>query len=190
MANKILVQEMDDTPPQILFRDSTDYAPAAANTISKGTPTAVQIDLTSVANNAARQSTKFDLGGDRAPAYAVRAAFELAATPTAGALIKLYLAPSSSATAANGNPGGVSGSDSAYAGYSSNLDASLKQLQLIGTFVCTAQATATIQVAECGVFYPTERYGTLIVDNDSGAAFHSDMVESSIVFDPIIPEIQ
>ena len=43
---------------------------------------------------------------------------------------------------------------------------------------------------EVGIFSPPERYGSLIVKNESGAAFHSDDVESHIVFDPIVPEIQ
>lgn len=194
MANTLLVTEIPNTSPaQILFRDVTDYAPAAANVLTKsgGTPTAVQIDMTGVANNAARQSDKVDLGAVRAPSYAVRAAFELAATPTAGNLIKLYWAPSQSATAGTANAGGVSGADSAYAGYSANLDAALRQLIYIGPFVCTAQATGTVQIGEVqGILAPTERYGTLIIDNDSGAAFHSDAVEISVVFDPIVPELQ
>lgn len=192
MPNKVLVQGFDGTPPQITFRDSTDFSPTTANDLrhASATDTEVQIDLTSLADAAARQSDKVDLGENRAPAYKVRCAFELAATPTAGEVIELYWAPSQHATAANGNPGGVSGSDSAYSGYSSNLADSVKQLDLIGVFVCTAQATSTVQVGEVGVFQPTERHGSLVVKNESGAAFHSDAVEHHIVFDPIVPELQ
>jgi hypothetical protein len=57
-------------------------------------------------------------------------------------------------------------------------------------FVCSSDATGTVQVAEVGTFSPPERYGTLVVKNESGAAFHSDDVESHVVFDPVIPEIQ
>ena len=185
MPNEVLRKVGD----QLCFRDSTDFNPAAANDLTQS-PTNVQIDCTSLADAAARQSDKIDLGARRAPAYAVMAAFEIAATPTAGDLIELYWAPSPDATAANGNPGGVSGADAAYAGYSANLAASVKQLQLIGTFVCTAQATGTIQIAFVGVFSPTERYGTLVVKNESAAAFHSDMVETHVVFDPVIDEVQ
>lgn len=192
MANKYLVQAMDDTPPQILLRDSTDYAPAAANVLTTGTPTAVQINLEGLTVNEARQSDKFDLGENRAPAYAVRASFEFAATPTAGVIIRVYAAPSQSATAANGNGGNVSGSDSDYTGYSSNIEASVKQLDLIGAFTLTAQATGTIQKGEVqGMFYPKERYCTLVVVMPAaGATFHSDAVETSMVLDPQIPELQ
>ena len=57
-------------------------------------------------------------------------------------------------------------------------------------FVCTVQTTATVQVAEVGMFTPSERYGSLVVKNESAAAFHSDDVESHVVFDPIVPEVQ
>jgi hypothetical protein len=150
----------------------------------------VQLSMASVANNAARQSAKTDLGANRPEVYDVIAAFELAATPTAGNVIELWWAPSPNATAANANPGAVSGSDAAYAGYSSNLDASIKQLQFIGDFVCTAQATGTIQVARAGSFRPRERYGSLVVYNKSGAAFHSDDVECHVVMIPQLPQVQ
>ena len=90
-----------------------------------------------------------------------------------------------SATAGTANPGAVSGADAAYTGYSSNLDASIKQLQYIGDFVCTAQPTATIQIARVGAFRPKHRYGSLVVYNKSGAAFHSDAVEISVLLSPV-----
>ena len=175
---------------QIVFRDVTDFGPATNVDLRQGTPTACQLDLTSVANSAARQSDKVDLGANRAPAYEVLAAFELAATPTAGSVIELWWAPSSSGTAAKGNPGGVAGADGAYAGYSSNLADSINQCQFIGDFVCTVQATATIQIGRVGTLIPRFRYGTLVVRNLSGAAFHSDAVESHVVFQPILPQVQ
>jgi len=193
MANKALLQEIDGAPPQITFADhAIDYNPTAANDLrhASAVDTEVQLDLTGLADGAARQSAKVDLGEHRAALYAVRGAFEMAATPTAGELIELYWAPSQSATAGTGNPGGVSGSDAAYAGYSSNLAESVLQLIYIGSFVCTVQVATTVQIGEVGVFSPTERYGSLIVKNESGAAFHSDAVESHVVFDPIVDELQ
>lgn len=192
MANKLLLDEFDGTPAQITFRDVTDFSPTAANDLrhASATDTEVDLDLTGVANAAARQSAKVDLGAERAEWYHVRAAFELAATPTAGNVIELYWAPSQHATAGTGNPGAVSGADAAYTGYSANLTASVKQLLFIGAFICTAQATGTVQVGEVGRFSPPERYGSLVVVNNSAAAFHSDAVEIHVVFDPIVPELQ
>ena len=192
MANKVLIQEIDSSPDQITFADvGGDFSPTTANDLRhpSAADTEVQLSLASVADGAARESDKVDLGEHRAREYHVRAAFELAATPTAGDIIELYWAPSQHATAANGNPGGATGSDANYTGYGT-LSEAVKQLQFIGAFVCTSDATTTVQAAEIGRFSPPERYGSLIVKNESGAAFHSDDVECHVVFDPIVPEIQ
>lgn len=188
MANEVLLK----TGTQISFADHAgDFGPAAANDLEQGTPTDVQLALASVANDAARQSAKFDFGATRADRYSCMAALEFAASGlTAGEIVAFYLAPSPDGTAANGNPGGASGSDAAYAGYSSNLDDSLQQLDWIGSFIVTGQATTTIQIATVGVFSPPERYGSLIVVNRSGAALHTDDVEMHVVFNPIVDEIQ
>ena len=95
MANKILIAVQDGTPPQISFADhSNDFSPTAANNLEVGTPTDVNMQLASVADDAARQSDKADLGAVRAKEYGVRAAIEFAATPTAGAVVEFYWAPS------------------------------------------------------------------------------------------------
>ena len=186
---------MDGTPKQIVFADHAgDFNPTASNDLRKTTDGSqeldVQLALASVADAAGRQSTKVDLGENRAQAYQVRVAFEMAATPTAGDVIELYWATSWSSSTGTANPGNITGIDSAYAGYSSNLAASVKQLLWIGNFVCTAQTTATVQVSEVGLFSPPERYGVLVVKNESNAAFHSDDVECHVVFDPYILEVQ
>ncbi|MHA2380532.1 MAG: hypothetical protein ACXADS_14750, partial [Candidatus Thorarchaeota archaeon] len=118
MANKVLLQEMDDTPAQICFADfAGDYSPtSAADDLRKGTDTEVQLSLAGVADSAYRQAAKADLGVHRAPSYAVRAVLEWSVAPTAGDVVYIYWAASSSATAANGNPGNASGADAAYTG--------------------------------------------------------------------------
>lgn len=131
------------------------------------------ISMASVANAAARQSAKLDLGATRGAFYDVYADVEMAATPTAGNSVDLYWAPSVNATAGTDNPGNVTGTDAAYAGYSSNLTATLPQLQYIGSLTLTAQATATVQKGFVGRFSPAQRYGSLIVVNNGGAAFHT-----------------
>jgi len=191
MANKILISEQDGTPKQICFADhGGDFSPAAGTSLEFGAPTDVQITLAALADTAARQSAKVDLGTERAQVYKVRAAFEFAATPDDRDMVELYWAPSSSSTAANGNAGNIIGADAAYAGYSANLESSLLQLDMIGVFMTTVQATGTVQVAEVGFFSPSERYGSLVVNNESGANFHSNDIESHVVFDPVVPEVQ
>lgn len=191
-VSKFLVQAMDGTPPQISFANHAgDFSPTAANNLEVGTPTDCEMALTGLANGSYYQSAKVDLGENRAQFYKFRVAVEIAATPTAGNTIDLYWAPSGSGTAGTANPGGVSGAAGAYSGYSSNAAASVKQLDFIGSAVVTAQATATVQVIEVqGLFSPSERYGSLVVLNGSGAAFHSDDVEIHIVADPWIGESQ
>lgn len=191
-TNQVLIRETG-TPKQIVFRDSTDYgtAPAtAANNIETSDVTRVQLDMTSVANTAARQSTKADLGANRATEYAVKACIELAATPTAGKIIRAYWAPSHNATAGTGNAAGISGADSAYTGDNSNLADAVKQLIFIGSFVCTDLATTSAQIAEMGTLAPSARYGSLVLVNESGAAIHSDANEIAVTLTPIIIDIQ
>lgn len=172
---------------QFCFADHAgDFSPAAANDLRQGSETDAELELISLADDAARQSDKVDLTASRGPLFSVMAAIECAATPTAGATVDFYWAPSPDSVAANANPGGVSGSDAAYTGYSSNLDDSLQALQFIGSMIVTADATTTVQVGFIGSFMPTERYGTLIVVNRSGAALHSDDVEMHVILGEIV----
>ena len=143
------------------------------------------ISMASVANAAARQGVKLDLGATFACLWRVRAEVEMAATPTAGATVDLYWAPSGSATAGTDNPANVTGTDAAYTGYSSNVSASVRQLQYIGSLVLTAQATATVQRGEVGVFRPSSRYGSLVVVNNGGSAFHSSDSNVQFVMTPL-----
>lgn len=172
----------------IVLADSTDYSPAAVNNLGARTD---QLDLTSLAAGAARQSDKFDFGATRARRYNMMAAIEPASAPAAGEQIDFYLAFSPNGTAANANPGGISGSDSAYTGYSANLDDSLKQLMFIGSMTMTVQATPTVQIAQIGIILPPERYAALVVDNSMAADnLVANAVEMSVLITPIVDEIQ
>lgn len=196
MATKTLLTPMDGTPKQIVFANHAgDFGPTGANDLRITTDGSNELDVewapASLANGSYHQSAKFDFGSKWGLGYLPRLAVELAATPTAGNTISVYLAPSHSATAATANPGGVSGSNGAYTGYSSNADASIKQLgRPISVFKVTAQATTTVQIMKGQPFQAPSRYASIVVLNSSGAAFHSDDVEINLVFDPILPEFQ
>lgn len=198
MANEVLLK----VGTQICFADHAspdygsggegDFSPTAANDLQQGTPTKVLLEFedtgVGVVDGAARESAKVDLGPTRAAAYAIKACIEFAATPTAGDVVELYWNASPDATAANGNMGGATGSDGAYPS-SGTLADLVKQLELIGVFVCVG--ASGVQIADCGVFSPSERYGSLIVKNESGIGFFAtDDAESHIVFNPIVDEIQ
>jgi hypothetical protein len=147
------------------------------------------ITMTSVANAAGRQSVKADFGATRARYYDVFADVELAATPTAGNLIDVYLNPSGSATAGTDNLGNCSGTDAAHTGYSSNLAATVPQLIYVGSLVCTAQATSTVQSGYVGRVAIPQRYGSIVVVNNSGAAFHSAATNVRFRFVPVADTI-
>lgn len=168
-----------------VFRRQSGTAKTIKNSGGDAAITLASLANSSSESTGARQSVKLDLGATRGRSYQVKADFELAATPTAGNVIELWWSPSSSATAGTDNKGNASGTDASYTGYSSNISASLKQCQLIGAFVCTAQATSTVQKATvAGAFVPQERYGSLIVFNKSGAAFHSTGTNQVITLTP------
>ena len=162
--------------------------------ISSGTPLTIRnsggsaaITLASLANGngtsaGGRQSATLDLGANWAQRWRLEADFELAATPTAGNAINLFASWSDATGAGEGN---TSGSDAAYTGYSNNIDASTRQLELLGAFVVTAQATSTVQKAYIGVIFPKARYLNLVVDNRSGAAFHSSDTNQVITLTPL-----
>ena len=188
MANEVLLK----VGTQITFADhGTDFIGGAAKTsLEQVGSTDVQIDTTDLADGSGRESVKVDLGATRASRYNVMASIEFAATPTTGELVELYWAPSPDATAANGNPMNIDGADAAAPSGIGTLAELVAVCQLIGSFICTNDATAAVQTAWVGTFSPTERYGILVVKNESGAAFHSDVVETHFVFDPIVTEIQ
>jgi hypothetical protein len=162
-----------------------------AKTIKNSGGTAA-ITLASLANGngtsaGGRQSASLDMGANWAQRWRVDASFELAATPTAGNAINLFASWGSATGAGCGN---TSGSDAAYTGYSNNIDAATKQLEFIGAHICTAQATATVQASLVGVIFPKGRYLNLVVDNRSGAAFHSTDTNQVITLTPLEESIE
>jgi hypothetical protein len=179
MANEVLVK----VGTALVLADITDF---------DGSPSAQtdQIDLTSLADAAARQSDQIDFGAVRAAMFNVQCSFEVDVAPVSGTFIYVYFAPSISGTAANENPGGISGSDAAYTGTAGDsLDDSLKQLDFIGSVICTADADPVMQT-QSFVYAPHARYGTLVVYNNSGQAFVADATHHYVIFEPIIDEIQ
>jgi hypothetical protein len=162
-----------------------------AKTIKSSSGTAA-ITLASLANGngtstGGRQSATLDLGEYWAQRWRVNSAFELAATPTAGNAINLFGSYSDSTGAGDGN---TSGSDAAYTGYSNNIDAATKQLEFLGSHICTAQATSTVQKSLVGVIFPKGRYLNVVVDNRAGSAFHSSDANCVITFTPLEESIE
>lgn len=188
MANEVLIK----SGTAIILADTTDHSPAASNNLGTRTD---QIDLTSLAAGAYRQSAKFDFGATRAKLWKASGAFEWSVAPTAGGHIMVYLGLSQSATAGTANPGNLSGSDAAYVGYgaaASDAEECISQLELIGVFAVSNDAD--VQVGNFWtpnqLFVPAERYGIVVVKNDTDQALIADAVEMSIRLSPVIDEIQ
>jgi hypothetical protein len=180
VANEVLVK--DGTP--VVWADTTDY-----NSAGSGFTRTHQLDLTSIADGAAREGAKADLGATRAAAYSVHVGFEVDVAPTAGNPISVYWSSSYSSTAGTGNAGGAAGADQAYkAGEEAEW---AKQLILIGVLACTNDAATTVQ-RQCinNCFSPPERYGMPIVLNGSGQALEGDAVEMYVALVPIVDEVQ
>lgn len=173
----------DDMAVTAVFRQQSGTPIVISNAVSS------RITLASLANSngtstGARQSVKQDFGATRAEMWNLTATLEFAATPTAGSTVDFYLSPSSSATSGTDNAGNCTGADAAYAGYSSNLNATLPQLLFLGSFSVPAIATTTVQNAMVGRFYVPKRYGSLVVVNKSGVALHTTEASQVIMLTP------
>ena len=183
MANEIL--QKAKTP--IVIADTTDYAG------DLGTRTD-QIDLTSLAVGAARQSVKVDLGKGAAllgTRFDVYAAVEFAVVPSSGKVVDLWVGFSPSATAGTANPGGLSGADAAYNGTAGDsIPDSLQQLEFVGPLVATSDATTVVQYQYVGSFIARERYASFVVYNKADQALVADAVEMGIRIVPYLDEVQ
>lgn len=140
------------------------------------------ITLASLANGSYQQSATLDLGATRARAYRVDFEGEFVATPTAGNTVDLYGSWGNATGAGRGN---TSGSDASYTGYSSDAAASVKELEFLGSHVCVARATTTVQKSNVGVIFPKGRYLNLVLLNGAGSAFHSSDSNCCVILTPI-----
>jgi len=193
-TNEVLITQ----GTQLLFADATDFPNSgdgppttAANDIRRTTPTPtkVQIDCTALgAAGGARQSAKTaDLarfGTEIVEWWNCKACIEHATAPAAGETVDFFWNSSPNSTAATGNMGGASGSD---ATYTAALES---QMDFIGSLIL---GTPTTNIGDIGNFRMTERFGSLIVINQSAAdlfAAAGNMDETHIVLNPLIPDIQ
>ena len=183
MATEILIK--NSTP--VVWADTTDYSPSAGTIYTRTD----QIDLTSIADTAARQGAKVNLGATRASAYRIRFCPELNVAPASGAAIYVYFAFSNSATAGLDNPTGITGADAAYTGTTGDsIVDSVKQLVGPFTYVCTSDVAPISLPMDIGILYPTQQYVTPVVWNESGQALEGDAVEMFLAAIPIITESQ
>lgn len=175
---------------QICFADHAgDFSPAAANSLEQGAPTDVEMELLNLADDAARESDKFDFGANRAARYSCMACLEWqVAAPATGTTVDFFIGFSPDVTALNGNPGYLTGSDAAYAGGPATVDEGLAQLEYIGSMILSADVE--FQIAYIGTLVPRERYGILVTVNRGGQVLcDTDDIETHTVLTPIIDDV-
>ena len=186
-----ITDEQIESGGSVALPDYFKVSQGTAKTIKNSGGTAA-ITLASLANGngtsaGGRQSASLDMGANWAQRWRLECDFELAATPTAGNAVNLFASWNTSTGAGDAN---TSGSDAAYTGYSNNIDAATKQLEFLGAHICTAQATSTVQKSLVGIIFPKGRYLNLVVDNRSGAAFHSTDTNQVITLTPLEESIE
>ena len=172
---------------QIVLAQTTDYSP------SQGQPARTdELNLENLAVGSYRQSAKFDFTANVNQWYSVVAFVEWFTAPTAGGNVDFWIGYSSSVTAANDNPGNLSGSDAAYNGYgaaAADAAEAVLQLDFIGSLVCTADVD--IQHANLGWIRPRQRYGMIVAYNNSSIALAAtDAADTAVVLTPLVTTIQ
>lgn len=178
MPNEIL--QKTGTP--LVWANGSDYSPT-----NSGFSRTHQLDLTSLANNAARQGTKADLGATRARQFAVVAGLQVNAAATAGTVIEIWWSSSTSGNAGTGNTGGAGGSDAAYK--TAKEDEWKQQLQYLGALVLTNDGGINVQYQCVGYFTAPDRYGMPVIVNKSGQALKNSGVEQFVALVPLVDEV-
>ncbi len=188
MANEVLVK----SGTAIVFGVSGSFSSADAGTQWAAAITAL-LTLSAVADAAARQSDKVDLGATRSKLYAVYGCVDYTGeTPVATGSVDYYWAPSTSGTDATGNVAGTSGLDGVAPAGAVPAGITLAEFLKLCVFIGSINTTddAAVLNAFVGAFEPPARYGQLVVVNNGGDVFEADDVEAHQVLLPLIDEIQ
>ncbi len=172
---------------------SSVYIPTGLSDMSSGTPSVVDFTCdeggTGLADQAAVNSDQVDLGVNHPTLFTVAATLEWFAAVTAGKTVDFYWSASSEAGATEGNPGESDGVDGLYAPTGFTDDEGVKQMTYIGSHINNGNQDT--QTAFIAVFSPFQRYGQLVMFNNSGATLcGTDDIESSVLMTGIVNEIQ
>jgi hypothetical protein len=139
------------------------------------------LTLTSLANAAARQGAKGDLGASWAQRYSVLLTASVAVAAANGTAVELYWATSPTATAGTDNPGAATGTDAAFG---TPVEYKL-QLIYIGSLALSNNAGTGIQ-RQVFEFFPSCRYGMPIVVNSSGQALGATATDHEVRLTPTV----
>jgi hypothetical protein len=169
---------------------SSSYSPTGVSDLSSGSPTVVDLTLSSITDGSAKNSDQVDLGTNRPTRFHLIAALEWFAAVSAGGTVDFYWSPSAHSGVGTGNPGKPDGVDGAYTGDGGGtVDESVKQMIYIGSFITTD--LVGVQTADVGTFTAPLRYGQLVIVNNSGTTVcGTDDIESSVLMAGLVDEIQ
>lgn len=146
-----------------------------------------QLNLTSISAGAYRQGAKADIGGTTwADRWQMVVSIEPVSAPAAYGSYEFWVGFSDSSTAANNNPGNLSGSDAAYNGYggaATDADESVGQLERVGQLVVSADDD--VHVGSVGIVVPRLRYIIPLFRNSTSVSTESDAVEMCIALFPL-----
>jgi len=151
-----------------------------------------EIDLGGLASGAYRQSAKLDLGANRDELYELMMTIEMETDPTAGERISVHAGFSDSATAATGNPAGLSGANELYTGYGGGAVADcVQQLDFIGHLrLAVMNDEDSPQVGVVGYFTAPRRYMMIVVGNGSSVAVHATADETALQVRGLTKQVQ
>lgn len=138
------------------------------------------ITCTSLANAAAREGDKIDLGANWARAWLVTFETKLVSAGTDRTEIELYTNQSTSGTAGTANCGGATGADAAF----SNSSTLKHQWTPVGSIAVANSAGTGVQ-RQCYEFTPSARYQSPLVVNNSGVAFSGTAGDTIITWTPL-----
>lgn len=168
---------------------SSVYVPTGNSDLADGTPTPTVVDLTldeggtGLAAGAAINSDQIDIdvAGVRPNELHFKAAIEFFAAIVVGEGLNFYWSGSGNSAVAAGNAGNPDGVDGLYTGDGGGTVAeSVPQMIFIGFFRCTD--LQGVQIADIGTITPLQRYGQLIVVNDTATIVcGTDDIESSVL---------
>jgi hypothetical protein len=158
--------------------------------VKLGSASPATITLTSLANNAAREGVKIDLGATFSARYTIEFTLQTGATaPTIGATYELWLGWSTHVTAGTDNPAGLTGADAAWTGIgSASVDESKMQLDLAGALVLVDETDTDMR--QYFTVTAKSRYVIPVVVNKSGQTTHATGTNNTIVLTPLTDEVQ
>lgn len=168
------------------------WAASTYSSTNSGITRTKLLTLTELADGAARQGEKVDLGANRAGGYAAMVCFTPSGVPTAGNQVEYYWSSSYSAASGIGNDGGstASGVDAPWSpggGLEADIDEFKQQLNFVGILPMTADRVSQYKTIN-GYFTPPTRYGFPIVKNDTGVPGSGTPVDMYFALVPVIDD--